>query len=80
MHQSLLGSDGCNVDDPVRWEKLHAEYEKYLFSTGLKAVKESFENTQRIHVQDRATGNAFLKGMGYVVKTWNLLTKGKFSL
>lgn len=72
-------SDKCEPGTP-EWTALHAAYEKRLFDNGVSAVKASFENTQRIHVQDRALGNAILGTMGTVMKLWNLVTKGRFSL
>jgi len=75
----FAGKSKCDPGSP-EWTALHAAYEKRLFDNGMSAVKASFENTQRIHTQDRAVGNAFLRAMGGVMKVWNLLTKGKFTL
>ena len=75
----FVGKNKCDPGSPG-WAALHAAYEKRLFDNGVSAVKASFENTQRIHAQDRAVGNAFLAMMGGVMKLWNLITKGKFTL
>ena len=59
---------------------MHAAYEKAMFSNGVSAVKLSLSNTKRIHNPENTVGIAMMTFMGYCLKTFNLLTKGKFTL
>lgn len=74
----MAGNKECGLDTPD-WPKHHARYETELFRVGLQAVKMSLENTRRIHAPERAVGLKMMRVMGFFVKSWNLLTKGKFA-
>ena len=72
------GNKECALDAPD-WPKHHAKYEAELFRVGMQAVKMSLENTRRIHAPERAVGLRMMSAMGFFVKSWNFLTKGKFA-
>jgi 2-polyprenyl-6-methoxyphenol hydroxylase-like FAD-dependent oxidoreductase len=61
------------------WKQGHALYEKDMFTRGYKAITASITNTKRIHGDPSATAIAFLKFMGFWVKTFNYFKTGKFS-
>lgn len=60
----------------------HVQYEKKVFQRGMKAVKTSYENTLRIHADEEAAakGMKILRGMGLLMKAFNWVTKGSFSV